>query len=62
MPAKAKKKAGQDTQKKRERMRAAERERHQAATPEEPQHDRVDKLKFKRGSASDRTVRTQSRV
>ncbi len=54
---KALKKDGQDTSKKRSRMRAAVAERQRNAKPDEPQRDEVDKLKFKRGSAGDRTVR-----
>lgn len=53
----AKKKAGQDTNKKRNRMRTAVAARQASAAPKEPQRDEVDKIKYKRGSASDRTVR-----
>ena len=53
---KAAKKAGQDTSKKRRRMRAAEVERHRNAAPKGPSHDRVDKIKFKRGSEQDSSM------
>jgi hypothetical protein len=52
-----KKKAGRDTGKKRRRMREAEAERHRASAPEGESTDEVDKIKYKRGSESDRTVR-----
>lgn len=52
-----KKKDGQDTGKKRHRMRQAVAERQAAAKPEGESTDEVDKIKFKRGSAGDRTVR-----
>ena len=58
---KALKKAGKDTNKKRRNMRAAVAERHAQAGSDEPQHDRVDKIKFKRGSASDETVSPEGR-
>jgi hypothetical protein len=53
----AKKKAGQDTDEKRQRMRQAVAERHRAATPKGEATDEVDQIEYKRGSASDRTVR-----
>ncbi len=53
----AKKKAGQDTKKKRKRMRAAVATRQAAAKPEGETTDEVDKLKYKRGSQGDRTTR-----
>jgi hypothetical protein len=52
-----KKKGGQDTKKKRSRMREAVAARKQSAKPEGESTDEVDKIKFKRGSAGDRTVR-----
>ena len=55
--AEAKKKDGQDTKKKRSRMREAVAARQAAAKPEGESTDEVDKIKFKRGSAGDRTVR-----
>jgi len=57
MPSsKRKKKDGQDPNKKRRRMRAAEASRHAEAGQERPQRDEADTLqiKYKRGSASDR--------
>jgi hypothetical protein len=54
---KAAKKAGEDPNKKRRRMRAAVAARQRDAGPDEPQHDEIDKLKLKRGSASDRSTR-----
>lgn len=56
---KALKKEGQDPNKKRRRMRAAVAVRKEAAAgrDDETQRDEVDKIKFKRGSAGDRTVR-----
>jgi hypothetical protein len=50
---KALKKDGQDPNKKRRRMREAVAERHRNAAPDGPQHDRVDKIKYKPGSDSD---------
>lgn len=53
----SKKKAGRDTKKKRQRMRADVAARQASAAPEGKSTDEVDKIKFKRGSAGDRTVR-----
>jgi hypothetical protein len=58
----AKKKDGQDTGKKRQRMRKAVAARQAAAAPKGTSTDEVDKLKFKRGSAGDRTVREHGSV
>jgi hypothetical protein len=52
-----KKKDGQDTGKKRRRMRAAVAARQAAAAPQGKSTDEVDTVKYKRGSAGDRTVR-----
>jgi hypothetical protein len=38
-------------------MRAAVSERQRLAAPERPTRDEVDKVKYKRGSAADRTRR-----
>jgi hypothetical protein len=53
----AKKKAGRDTNKKRQRMRKAVAERHRAAAADGESTDEVDTITFKRGSDSDRTMR-----
>jgi hypothetical protein len=52
-----KKKDGQDTGKKRQRMRANVALRQAHARPEKPSRDEVDTVKYKRGSAADRTRR-----
>jgi hypothetical protein len=57
-----KKKAGQDTKKKRRNMREAVAARQQSAKPEGISTDEVDKIKFKRGSDGDRTVRQRGAV
>jgi hypothetical protein len=51
------KKDGQDAGKKRRRMRADVKARKARARPERPQRDEVDTVKYKRGSAGDRTRR-----
>ena len=50
-----KKKDGKDPGKKRQRMRAAVERRKLAAAPPRAQRDEVDTVKYKRGSAGDRT-------
>jgi hypothetical protein len=52
-----KKKDRQDPGKKRRRMRTAVKARKRAAGPEGPVRDEVDTVKYKRGSAGDRTRR-----
>jgi len=52
-----KKKDGQDTGKKRRRMRASVAARQARPGREEPSRDEVDTVKYKRGSAADRTRR-----
>ena len=52
-----KKKDHQDTGKKRRRMRASVKKRARAGAAAKPQRDEVDGIKFKRGSAADRTRR-----
>jgi hypothetical protein len=54
---KAAKKEGKDTNKKRQRMREAVAERQRNRAPEKPSTDEVDTIKYKRGSAGDKTVR-----
>jgi hypothetical protein len=51
------KKDGVDTGKKRRRMRAAVAARQERARPQRPSRDEVDTVKYKRGSAADRTRR-----
>jgi hypothetical protein len=51
------KKDGQDKGKKRQRMREAVRSRKEKAASERPSRDEVDTVKYKRGSAGDRTRR-----
>ncbi len=55
MSDKDRKKDGEDTGKKRKRMREAVAERQRNASPEKPSHDRQDTVPYKRGSADDRT-------
>lgn len=55
MSSERKKKDGQDPNKKRQRMRADQARRQEAAAPERPQRDEGDTIPFKRGSAGDRT-------
>ena len=56
MPDKTrKKKDGQDVGKKRARMRQAVAARHRETDDVRPQRDEVDTVKYKRGSAGDRT-------
>jgi hypothetical protein len=50
-----KKKDRGDANKKRRRMRSAVAARKQSPKAARPQRDEVDKVKFKRGSAGDRT-------
>jgi hypothetical protein len=50
-----KKKDHQDANKKRRRMRGAVAARRRSTQPTRAQRDEVDTVKFKRGSASDRT-------
>jgi len=52
---KRRKKDGRDAGKKRARMRKAVAERRRVATGGRPQRDEVDVVKYKRGSAGDRT-------
>ena len=51
------KKDGQDPGKKRRRMRAAVAQRQAQAAPEKPSHDQPDVVKYKQGSAADRSRR-----
>jgi hypothetical protein len=52
-----KRKDGQDTGKKRRRMRANVASRQAQARPEKPSRDEVDTVKYERGSGADRTRR-----
>jgi hypothetical protein len=49
------KKHGQNTNKKRRRMRADVSQRKQRAAPPRPTHDEVDTITYKPGSGGDRT-------
>jgi hypothetical protein len=51
------KKAGRDAGKKRRRMREAVRSRKERSQGERQSRDEVDSVKYKRGSAGDRTRR-----
>ena len=54
-----KKKDGQNTNKKNQRMREAVLERHENAAPSRRSADDVDNVKFKSGSENDRTTRNR---
>ena len=55
MSTERRKKDGQDPGKKRRRMRVAVAGRQAASSGPKPSTDEVDKVKYKKGSASDRT-------
>jgi hypothetical protein len=54
---KRKKKDGADPGKKRQRMRADVKRRRAQAGEKRPSRDETDKIKYKKGSAGDRTQR-----
>ena len=55
-----KKKDGQDTNKKNQRMRETVQERQENAAPEGASTDEVDVVKFKSGSPNDRVSQDQA--
>jgi hypothetical protein len=61
MSDKERKKDGQDTGKKRKRMREAVAERQQKASPARPSHDRQDTVPYKNGSAGDRGQKPENK-
>jgi hypothetical protein len=56
-----KKKDGEDKGKKMQAMREAVRERQRQAAPARPSRDETDKVKFKRGSGSDKRTGAAAR-